>query len=65
MLSPDCPVMQSLLRAIKLPSCAAVCRYYFWAVQQAEAGFVGVDGNAYPPRWQLREQTVSASHRLL
>ena len=41
------------------------CRFYFWAVQQAEAGFVGVDGRAYPPRWQLREQTVSASHHLL
>ena len=39
--------------------------FYFWAVQQAEAGFVGVDGNAYPPRWQLREQTVSAAHQLL
>ena len=40
-------------------------RFHYWAVQQTEAGFVGVDGNAYPPRWQLREHYCSAGHRLL
>ena len=40
-------------------------KFYFWAVQQDNRGFVGVDGNAYPPRWQLREQAVSAAQNLL
>ena len=40
-------------------------KFYFWAVQQDARGFVGVDGNAYPPRWQLREQAVSAAQNLL
>ena len=39
--------------------------YYFWALQQDAAGFVGVDGQAYPPRWQLREQVMRAMHNLL
>lgn len=39
--------------------------YYYWALQQDTAGFVGVDGKAYPPRWQLREQVVRAMHNLL
>ena len=32
--------------------------FYFWALQQEAAGFVGTDGKLYPPRWQLREMLV-------
>ncbi|KAK9797431.1 hypothetical protein WJX73_003158 [Symbiochloris irregularis] len=39
--------------------------YYYWALQQDAAAFVGVDGKGYPPRWQLREQVVRAMHNLL
>ena len=39
--------------------------YYYWALQQDVAGFVGADGRVYPPRWQLREMMVRGMHNLL
>ena len=39
--------------------------YYYWAIQQDPAGFVGVDGKQYPPRWQLREMLVRGMHALI
>lgn len=39
--------------------------YYYWALQQDEAGFVGVDGNIHPPRWYLREMLIRGMHNLL
>ncbi|KAK9816836.1 hypothetical protein WJX72_005698 [[Myrmecia] bisecta] len=39
--------------------------YYYWALQQDPAGFIGTDGKAYPPRWQLREMMVRGMHHLL
>lgn len=39
--------------------------YYYWALQQDAAGFVGADGRVYPPRWQLREMMVRGMHNLL
>jgi len=39
--------------------------YYYWALVQDGSGFVGVDGVAYPPRWQIREMMVRGMHHLL
>lgn len=39
--------------------------YYYWALQQGEAGFQGVDGKFYPPRWVLKEMLVRGMHNLL
>jgi len=39
--------------------------YYYWALQQEETGFVGVDGKLHPPRWQLREMLIRGMHNLL
>lgn len=39
--------------------------YYFWALQQEAAGFVGTDGKVYPPRWQLREMLVQGMMQLV
>ncbi len=39
--------------------------YYYWAVQQEEQGYVGEDGKAHPPRWQLREMLIRGMHHLL
>ena len=38
--------------------------YYYWAVQQEEQGYVGEDGKAHPPRWQLREMLIRGIHHL-
>ena len=32
---------------------------------QGKAGFVGVDGKLYPPRWQIGEQAVGVAQKLL
>jgi hypothetical protein len=34
-------------------------------VAQGKAGFVGVDGKLYPPRWQIGEQAVGVAQKLL
>jgi hypothetical protein len=39
--------------------------YYYWALQQEEAGYVGADGALHPPRWRLREMLVRGMHHLL
>ena len=39
--------------------------YYYWALQQEEAGYVGQDGQHHPPRWQLREMLIRGMHHLL
>ena len=39
--------------------------YYYWALQQEAAGFVGEDGGYHPPRWQLREMLIRGMHALL
>ncbi len=39
--------------------------YYYWALQQDAAGFVGSDGRVYAPRWQLREMMMRGAHNLL
>lgn len=39
--------------------------YYYWALVQEPSGFVGVDGVAYPPRWQIKEMMVRGMHHLL
>lgn len=39
--------------------------FYFWALQQEGAGFVGTDGKVYPPRWQLREMLVQGMMQLV
>ena len=39
--------------------------YYYWALQQEEAGYIGEDGNHHPPRWQLREMLIRGMHHLL
>ncbi len=39
--------------------------FYFWALQQDAAGFVGTDGKVYPPRWQLREMLVQGMMQLV
>ena len=39
--------------------------YYYWALVQDPSGFVGVDGVAYPPRWQIKEMMVRGMHHLL
>ena len=39
--------------------------YYYWALQQGETGFVGVDGKHHPPRWHLREMLIRGMHNLL
>jgi hypothetical protein len=39
--------------------------YYYWALQQGDAGFVGVDGKHHPPRWHLREMLIRGMHNLL
>jgi mitochondrial import inner membrane translocase subunit TIM44 len=39
--------------------------YYSWAIQQEASGFVGTDGKAYPPRWQLIEMLIRGFHQLL
>jgi mitochondrial import inner membrane translocase subunit TIM44 len=39
--------------------------FYFWALQQEAAGFVGTDGKLYPPRWQLREMLVQGMMQLV
>ena len=32
--------------------------YYYWALQQDAAGFVGAQGTEYPPRWQVCRRPV-------
>lgn len=39
--------------------------YYYWALQQDDAGFVGVDSKHHPPRWYLREMLIRGMHNLL
>jgi hypothetical protein len=39
--------------------------YYYWALQQDAAGFVGSDSKVYAPRWQLREMMMRGAHNLL
>lgn len=39
--------------------------YYYWALVQDPSGFVGTDGVAYPPRWQIKEMMVRGMHHLL
>eukprot|EP00889_Picochlorum_renovo_P006208 jgi/Picre1/33238/NNA_008563.t1 len=39
--------------------------YYYWALQQEEAGYIGQDGKHHPPRWQLREMLIRGMHHLL
>ena len=39
--------------------------YYYWALQQEAAGYVGTDGRSHPPRWQLREMLIRGMHHLL
>jgi mitochondrial import inner membrane translocase subunit TIM44 len=39
--------------------------YYYWALQQEAAGYVGEDGAPHPPRWRLREMLIRGMHHLL
>ena len=39
--------------------------FYFWALAMDHAGFVGSDGQQYPPRWQLKEMMVRGMQNLL
>ena len=39
--------------------------YYYWALAQEGAGYVGEDGAVHPPRWRLREMLIRGMHHLL